>query len=478
MTTTAPERIEVDYLIETAFSLVEAAEAMAGEQSSGTFLPISGETPELKERSAARIERLEEVEDAVGPSLPGAAQPKNGDGRGHRARVTLSWPIDNIGPSLPNLLATVAGNLFELRQFSGLRIEDIRLPAAFAEAYPGPKFGVEGTRRLSQVADRPLIGTIVKPSIGYTPEETADMVARLSRPGSISSRMTSSVGRRQLPLRRSGARGDAGDQRARRTDRQEGHVRLQYHRRAGPDAPAARPRRGTRRDLHHGEPELRWHGGDDRASVMPGSRSMRTAMVGESSPPSAAGLVLRRLAETLARAGADHMHVNGTRTSSARPTTADRLRPGLPDPDVGGQALHRDAGLFLRAVGAASTCDIRPARLDRPHICGGRRRHGPPRRTGRRCRHLHPLGTRRYRACLFPSVRATTMPSRGRSRSTAHEHGTRRYLAARGAADLLVWRRLHRVERGRGGTDFRRPAIGVVPRHAIARTPRPLSGST
>ena len=34
------------------------------------------------------------------------------------ARATLTWPLDNIGPSLPNLMATVAGNLFELKQFS------------------------------------------------------------------------------------------------------------------------------------------------------------------------------------------------------------------------------------------------------------------------------------------------------------------------------------------------------------------------
>lgn len=188
MTHSAPIRIEADYTIETAFPPLEAAEAMAGEQSSGTFLPIPGETPELKARSAARIERLEELEDAPAPSLPGAAVPKAAVTGGHdsrirRARVTLSWPLDNIGPSLPNLLATVAGNLFELRQFSGLRIEDLRLPRAFADAYAGPGFGVEGTRALAQVQDRPLIGTIIKPSIGYTAQETAEMVRTLVRAG-------------------------------------------------------------------------------------------------------------------------------------------------------------------------------------------------------------------------------------------------------------------------------------------------------
>ena len=55
------ERIEADYLIETAHNPAKAAEIMAGEQSSGTFLPVPGETPELKARSAARVERLEVI---------------------------------------------------------------------------------------------------------------------------------------------------------------------------------------------------------------------------------------------------------------------------------------------------------------------------------------------------------------------------------------------------------------------------------
>lgn len=179
----SPSRIEADYLIETAFDPREAAEAMAGEQSSGTFVPVPGETPELKARAAARIEALETAETVPSPSLPGAARPQGETGATRRARVTLSWPLDNLGPSLPNLLATVAGNLFELRQFSGLRLLDIRLPAAFAARYPGPRFGVDGTRRLAGVEHRPLIGTIVKPSVGFGPEETADLVRTLCEAG-------------------------------------------------------------------------------------------------------------------------------------------------------------------------------------------------------------------------------------------------------------------------------------------------------
>jgi ribulose-bisphosphate carboxylase large chain len=180
---TEPTRIEADYLIETAYDPRQAAEAMAGEQSSGTFVPIPGETPELKERSAARIDTLEIVEEVNEPTLPGAGRPKGQEATYRRARVTLSWPIANLGPSLPNLVATVAGNLFELKHFSGLRLLDIRLPTPFAGAYPGPKFGIAGTRKLAGVEGRPIIGTIVKPSVGFGPEETAALTKTLCEAG-------------------------------------------------------------------------------------------------------------------------------------------------------------------------------------------------------------------------------------------------------------------------------------------------------
>jgi ribulose-bisphosphate carboxylase large chain len=175
---TAPTRIEADYWIETPIDPRVTAETMAGEQSSGTFVAVPGETPELKQRAAARVENIVLLDEAAAPSLP-VARPLNENGPWQRARVTLSWPMDNIGPSLPNLMATVAGNLWELRQLTGLRLLDLRLPLAFAASYGGPKFGVAGTRKLANVRDRPLIATIIKPSIGLSPAETADLVATL-----------------------------------------------------------------------------------------------------------------------------------------------------------------------------------------------------------------------------------------------------------------------------------------------------------
>src|SRR5439155_25126067 len=137
----------------------------------GTFLRVPGETDELRQGHAARIEDLIELESVNAPSLPGAGVPKKSTGPPvyWRAEVRLSWPLSNMGPSLPNLLATIAGNLFELKPFSGLKLLDAQFPSAFLAKYQCPQFGVAGTRKLCGVLDRPIIGTIIKPSVGLTP---------------------------------------------------------------------------------------------------------------------------------------------------------------------------------------------------------------------------------------------------------------------------------------------------------------------
>ena len=177
-----PSRVEADYLIETTIDPMQAAEIMAGEQSSGTFRPVPGETAELKIRAAARVEKLEMLEPVSEPSLLGSV-PSVDQKKWWRANLTLSWPLDNLGPSLPNLITTIAGNLFELQPLSGVRLKDLRLPSAFSTNYAGPKFGCEGTRKLMGIYERPLIGTIIKPSVGLSAKETGMLVSQLCAGG-------------------------------------------------------------------------------------------------------------------------------------------------------------------------------------------------------------------------------------------------------------------------------------------------------
>lgn len=179
------DRIVATYLIETAFSLEQAAAVIAGEQSCGTFVSVPGETAELNELHRAQVIGITPLETVTSPSLEGATMPRamTGSPKYQRGRIQISFPLHNIGPSIPNLLTTVAGNLYEIQQLSGIRLVDLELPAPFSRRYPGPAFGIEGTRKLTGVYGRALIGTIIKPSIGLTPEATGHLVRDLALAG-------------------------------------------------------------------------------------------------------------------------------------------------------------------------------------------------------------------------------------------------------------------------------------------------------
>ena len=174
------QRVTATYLIETALPVAKAAATLAGEQSSGTFVAVPGETAELKERFAARVERIQELDTVATPSLPTGRAPAAAY---HRAEIAVSWSVENFGTNLPALVSTLQGNLYELAQFSGLKLVDFSVPASFATAFLGPAFGVAGCRALTGVQGRPLIGTIIKPSIGLTPAQTAAMVKELVEAG-------------------------------------------------------------------------------------------------------------------------------------------------------------------------------------------------------------------------------------------------------------------------------------------------------
>ncbi|NDJ61695.1 MAG: ribulose 1,5-bisphosphate carboxylase [Chloroflexi bacterium] len=177
--------IRATYWVETAHNLEHAVQIMAGEQSSGTFVKVPGETPELQAQHGAVVERMTYLTTVRSPSLPCHQQAKGSyaDDEIHRAEVVIAYPFVNVGTSLATLMTTVSGNLFELAQFSGLSLKDVEIPSVFADVYPGPQFGIAGTRRLAGVSERPLIGTIIKPSVGLSPDATAALVKTLCEAG-------------------------------------------------------------------------------------------------------------------------------------------------------------------------------------------------------------------------------------------------------------------------------------------------------
>ncbi len=86
--------------------------------------------------------------------------------------VRVAYPVELFERgNMPGLLASVAGNVFGMKRIDGLRVEDIYLPEAFLRDFRGPSRGISGVREIFGVRDRPIVGTVPKPKVGYTPDE-------------------------------------------------------------------------------------------------------------------------------------------------------------------------------------------------------------------------------------------------------------------------------------------------------------------
>ncbi|QBC31065.1 ribulose-bisphosphate carboxylase large subunit family protein [Pandoraea sp. XY-2] len=176
--------LSATYLIETPLDPRKVAEVMAGEQSCGTFTRVAGETDALRERARAVVEAVDLVGDVAQPSLPNAFLERKGiRGPWHRARVRIAFPYDNVGVNLPTLAATLAGNLYDLGEVTGMRLERIALPASYRQQFDFPRYGIAGTREATGVREGALVGTILKPNVGMSAAETAALVARLCAAG-------------------------------------------------------------------------------------------------------------------------------------------------------------------------------------------------------------------------------------------------------------------------------------------------------
>lgn len=105
---------------------------------------------------------------------------------GGASRVEIEFPLVNLNLDEPFQgvwLSTTSGYAPAALDFEA-RLVGLDLPADLLRAFPGPRFGRQGMRRLvGSEAGELLIGTIVKPVAGLTPEEVADDVRQAARAG-------------------------------------------------------------------------------------------------------------------------------------------------------------------------------------------------------------------------------------------------------------------------------------------------------
>jgi ribulose-bisphosphate carboxylase large chain len=125
------------------------AGGVAAESSVGTWTELSTEKPYMQ-RHAAKVYSIMGNE------------------------IKVAYPLELFEPgNMPNILSSVAGNVFGLEDIENLRLNDVHFPRELAKSFTGPRYGIQGVREVTGIKDRPLVGTIIKPKLGLVTSDHA-----------------------------------------------------------------------------------------------------------------------------------------------------------------------------------------------------------------------------------------------------------------------------------------------------------------
>jgi 2,3-diketo-5-methylthiopentyl-1-phosphate enolase len=167
-----PDGVDYDEYIIATYLASFAAEvpipllsmALAVEQSTGTWVPVPGETPEVRRRHVAKVLGVYEVPDFEF-EVPPSVQTRNWV-------IQVAYPEVNIGAQIPMLLTSVVGNI---SMGGNIKLLDVRFPEKYVAGFKGPNFGIDGIREILGVPKRPLLNNMIKPCTGYPLELGANL---------------------------------------------------------------------------------------------------------------------------------------------------------------------------------------------------------------------------------------------------------------------------------------------------------------
>ena len=150
--------VRTTYYVESDMPLEKAAKEIAAEQSTGTWTKVPAER---------------DVHESLGGRVVSA----------ENNTVVIDFPAEIFEPdNVPQILSVVAGNLFGLGGLKACKLMDVDFDP-LTEYYSGPEFGIEDVRKMLSVYDRPLVGTIIKPKVGLSPERTAEVAEQAALGG-------------------------------------------------------------------------------------------------------------------------------------------------------------------------------------------------------------------------------------------------------------------------------------------------------
>jgi len=166
------EVVIATYVLETSSDtdILAKSFALAVEQSTGTWIEVPAETPELRKHHMAKVMGIYEL-----PYVEDVPPSEN-----RHFLLKIAFPLINFGPQFPMLLTTVAGNISSAGK---IKLVDLEFPPDFLNHMAGPKFGIQGVRDLLGVSDRPLLNNMIKPCTGFPPEVGAKLFYEVASGG-------------------------------------------------------------------------------------------------------------------------------------------------------------------------------------------------------------------------------------------------------------------------------------------------------
>ena len=92
------------------------------------------------------------------------------------SRIKVAYPVELFEPgNMANIMSSVCGNVFGLKGLRHLKLDDIHYPKVLTDSFKGPKYGIEGVRKILKIPERPFVGTIIKPKLGLVTEDHAEV---------------------------------------------------------------------------------------------------------------------------------------------------------------------------------------------------------------------------------------------------------------------------------------------------------------
>jgi 2,3-diketo-5-methylthiopentyl-1-phosphate enolase len=151
---------------------IKFAAAIAVEQTTGTWVQVAGETPEVREKHLGRVVGIYEV--------PAYCYEIPEDVKERQFIMRVAFPANNFGTQFAMMFTVNIGNISCMGK---LKLLDLEFPDSYLKEFKGPKFGVEGIRNLLGVYDRPLVNNMIKPCIGLNPKQTAELAYEVALGG-------------------------------------------------------------------------------------------------------------------------------------------------------------------------------------------------------------------------------------------------------------------------------------------------------